>query len=146
MTDGLDQALVKAGVDLLRADANLTVYPGGVPSPTPAPPYVVVYYTVEWPTGAPGDALDGISGSPTVRWYCHCVGGGLGATLEAAAIAAVAVRQRVRTQLLNKRPTVAGIDTAMIREEPGSPPPQRDESVGFPVMSTLAIFTLNATT
>lgn len=148
MTDGLDQALIKAGVDLLRADVTLTVYPGGVPtlSPPASPPYVVVYYTVDWPTGAPGDSLDGISGSPTVRWYCHCVGGGEGASLEDAAIAAVAIRQRARTQLLNKRPTVAGADVAMIREEPGSPPPQRDELTGFPVMSTLAVFTLNATT
>src|SRR5262245_57309808 len=102
MTDGFDQALAGGGIALLRADLGpppLVVFPGGVPNLTPAaiPPYVVVYSTVEWTAGAQGDALDGISGTPTIRWICHCVGGGVpGATPEDAEIAARAVGQRVR--------------------------------------------------
>jgi hypothetical protein len=145
VTDGYDQALANAGLALLAADTSLTVYPGGVPDPTPNPPYVVVYCTVEWPAGAEGDALDGLSGSPTTRWICHCVGGGSGATPAAAEKAARAVAQRVRTQLLNQRPVVAGLDLGMIRQEPGAGVPTRDETTGVPVMDLVVTYRLSAT-
>lgn len=136
MTDGLDQALANAGLNLLRADANLTVFDGSVPDGS-VPPYVLVYTHVEWPDGAPGDALDGLSGSPTIRWICHCVGGN--------EVAARAVAQRVRTQLLNQRPTIAGLNVGMIRHEQGVPP-TRDETTGSPVIDAMNVYRLIATT
>jgi hypothetical protein len=136
MTDGLDQALANAGLSLLRADANLTVFDGSVPSGT-VPPYVLVYTTVEWPDGAPGDALDGLSGSPVVRWYCHCVGGN--------EIAARAVAQRARTQLLNQRPTIAGLNLGLIKQEQAAPP-TRDATTGSLVMDAVCVYRLGATT
>lgn len=148
MTDGLDQALVSAGLALLQADASLVVYPDGVPNLTPAaaPPYVVVYSHVEWPAGAEGDSLDGLSGSPTVRWICHCVGGGSGATPTAAGMAARAVGQRVRTALLNKRLVVAGLDLGLIRQESGAGVPTPDESTGVPVMDLVVVYRALAVT
>lgn len=141
ITDGLDQALVNAGLALLAADTGppaLVVYDGVVgPSPNVNAGYVVVYSTTEWPGGAPGDALDGISGSPTVRWICHCVG--------STAAASRAVRARVRTALLNRRVVIAGLDLGLIREEPGTGPPQRDETTGPPVMDTVVTYRASAT-
>lgn len=138
MTDGLDQALANAGLALLTADLSLVVFDGAVPNPTPSPPYTVVYTTVEWPAAAAGDALDGLAGSPTVRWICHCVGSN--------AAAARAVAQRVRTQLLNQRPVIAGLNVGLIRQEPGPAPPQRDETTGALVMDTVVVYRLTAAT
>lgn len=140
ISDGLDQALVNAGLDLLRADLGppaLVVCDGIVPAGTSvAAGYVLVYGYTEWPKGASGDALDGVSGSPTVRWICHCVG-------ETAA-AARAVRSRVRTALNNKRPTIAGLNLGLIGEEAGAGPPQRDESTGVAVMDAVVTYRLSA--
>ena len=151
MTDGFDQALVAGGVALLTADTSLVVFPGGVPQPVPpapsaSPPYVVVYGVVEWPAGAAGDALDGVAGSPTVRWICHCVGGGPGAAPADAEAAARAVGQRVRTALLNKRLVIAGLDLGLIRQEQGAGVPQPDYTTGFPVMDLIAAYRTFATT
>lgn len=143
-TDGIDQALVNAGIALLRADASLVVCPGGVPKPTPNPPYVVVRSFVDWPTAAASDSLDGVSGSPTVKWYCYCVGGGIDATPETASIAAIGVAQRVRTQLLNKRPVVTGLNLGMIRQDVGAGTPTPNETTGVFVMECLAIYRLMA--
>lgn len=141
MTDGFDQALVNAGLALLAADPivpALVVYDGVVPNPTPAPPYVLVYSTVEWPAGAAGDALDGVSGSPVVRWITHSIG--------TTAVQSRAIAQRVRTQLLNKRPVIAGLDLGMIRQEPGAAPPTRDETTGVAVMDLVVTYRLSAGT
>lgn len=135
MTDGVDQALANAGLNLLRADAGLTVLDGYVPDGT-LPPYVLVYTHVEWPDGAPGDSLDGRSKSPTIRWICHCVGGN--------EIAARAVSQRVRTQLLNQRPTVVGVSPGLIKQEQ-SQPPTRDETTGVLVIDAMSVYRLHAT-
>lgn len=137
MTDGLDQALVNVGLTLLRADASLTVYDGVVPSPTPAPPYVVVYTSVDRPadTSSGALALAGLSNHWTVSWYCHCVGGD--------ATAARAVAQRVRTQLLDVRPSVSGLTCGLIRQSQ-SAPPTRDETTGVLVMDALRVFELFA--
>lgn len=138
MTDGLDQALADAGLDLLRADAQLTVYDGKVPDPTPdvaTNPYVLVYTAIAWPP-ARGDSMDGRSVTPYVRWICHCVG--------ASAAAARAVEQRVRTQLLNQRPVIAGLsDLGPIRWEQGDPP-VRDETTSSLVMDAVVIYRLGS--
>jgi hypothetical protein len=149
VTDGYDQALVAGGIALLRADASLTVYPGGVPNLTPAaaPPYVVTRATVEWPPGAVGDSLAGLSRTPTVRWFCYCVGGGVsGATPEDAEIAARAVAQRVRAALLNKRLVIAGMNLGVIKQEQGAGVPTPTDTTGAPVMELVVVYrTLAAT-
>lgn len=149
-TDGFDQALVNGGLALLALDASLVVYPGGVPDPPPPapplpPPYVVVYSIVEWPFGN-ADALDGIAGTPTVRWICHNVGGGPGATPATAEQAARAVAQRVRTSLLNKRLVIAGLNLGVIRQEPGGGVPQPVYQTGPPVMDLTVVYRTFATT
>lgn len=136
MTDGLDQALANVGLDLLRADAQLTVFAGSVSSPTPAPPYVVVYFTVGRPSDDPDNSADGLSRVWVARWICHCVGGN--------DTAARAVAQRVRTALLDVRPTVAGLSCGLIRWEE-SQDPQRDETTGSLVMDAVEIYSLRAT-
>lgn len=136
MTDGLDQALANAGIDLLKADAGLTVYDGQIPDGT-QPPYVRVYAHIEWPDGAPGDSLDGLSRSPVVRWYCHCIG--------ANDTAARAVAQRVRTQLLNQRPVIPGLNLGLIKQEFASVPTP-DESTGPLVMDAIVVYKLSAAT
>jgi hypothetical protein len=144
VTDGLDQALVNAGLALLAADPlspALVVYDGIVPVDpatglTKPPPYVLVYSTVEWPAGAQGDGLDGLSRSPTVRWITHSVGKN--------AVDCRAIAQRVRTQLLNARPTIAGLDLGLIRQESGAGPPTRDETTGTPVMDAITVYRLSA--
>lgn len=138
MTDTLDQQLADAALGLLRLDSALTVFDGSVPNPTPAPPYVLVYTYIEWPDGAPGDAVDGVSGSPMIRWICHQVGGN--------EVAARAVAQRVRTQLLNVRPNpIPGLSLGLIKQESATPP-IRDETTGVVVMDAVTTYRLIATT
>lgn len=136
MTDGLDQAFVNAGLDLLRADTALTVFDGAVPNPYPAPPYVLVYTYISRPSDDPDNSADGQSRVWVARWICHCVG--------ANATAARAVAQRVRTALLDVRPTVAGLSCGLIRWEE-SQPPGRDETTGSLVMDAVEIYSLRAT-
>lgn len=139
MTDGLDQALISAGLNLLITDPQLRVYDGIVPSPTPnaaTHPYVVVYSSIERPSDAEDNTVDGRTRTWIARWICHCVG--------ANAVASRAVAQRVRTQLLDVRPVVAGLACGLIRLESATPP-QRDETTGTAVMDTVVTFRLVAT-
>lgn len=145
-TDGLDQALAAAGIALLQADTGLTVFRGGVPSPTPAPPYVVVRTYVNRPPEDPDNPLTGRSGVWLAYWYCYCVGGGgLDATPESAEIAAIAVAQRVRTQLLDVRPVIPGLSCNLIKLEDSVPPQPLDESTGSPIREAIEIYRLKAT-
>lgn len=134
MTDLLDQAMADAGLNLLRADPSLTVYDGNVPDPLPdinTSPYVLVYTSIEWPADDPNNALDGVTGRAVVRWLCHCVGGNQQASR--------AVAQRVRTQLLDKRPAVAGMVAGLIRHEQDQPP-IRDEVLGQLVVDSVHVY------
>lgn len=140
MTDGFDQAIVDAGLNLLRADTGLTVYDGAVPDPLPdvnAHPWVLVYTTVEWPADDPNGALDGLTGRAVARWYCHCVG--------ANQQASRAVAQRVRTQLLDKRPAIAGMVAGLVRHEQDQPP-IRDEVLGQVVIDSVHVYRLSVDT
>jgi hypothetical protein len=140
MTDLLDQAIANAGLALLTADTSLVVYDGAVPTPTPAMPYCVVYTTVTRPRDNPNNAIDGKSRTYVARWIVVSVGGN--------AIAVRAVRERVRTQLLDVRPTITGFGaTAVgpIEMEDGSQPPQRDETTGGLVMEATDTYRLIAT-
>lgn len=140
MTDGLDQAIANAGLNLLRSDLGpppLVVCDGKVPAGT-APPYVQVYFYLDRPIDDPGNAQDGRSRVWVGHWICHCVGGG------EDAVAARAVAQRVRTALLDVRPTVAGFTaagTGQFRLD-SSLPPQRDESTGALVMDAVSTYRL----
>jgi hypothetical protein len=136
VTDGLDQALAQAGLDLLTADAGLTVYDGVVPNGA-VRPYVLVYISVSRPSEDLDNPLTGRSAVWTTRWFCHCVGD--------SAKAARAVAQRVRTQLLDVVPVVAGLSCGPIRMESDSLPPQRDETTGVPVMDAVETYRLKAT-
>lgn len=136
MTDGHDQALADAGLDLLRADALLTVHDGVVPAGA-ARPYVLVYTSISRPSEDPDNAADGRTAVWVARWICHCVGDNAGA--------ARAVAQRVRTALLDVAPAVAGLSCGLIRMEAESLPPQRDESTGVPVMDAVETYRLRAT-
>lgn len=141
MTDGLDQALVNAGLTLLAADLGpppLVVYDGQVPAGA-KPPYVLVYSSLVRPSDGDVDlAADGLSRVWVVRWICHCVGSGTNAS------AARAVAQRVRTKLLDQRVTVPGLNTGLIRLE-DSQPPERDETTGVLVMDAVSTYRLRAT-
>lgn len=132
MTDALDMAMRNAGINLLAADTSLTVISNAVP-PGQEPPYIRVYSTVEWPDSDPNNALDGLSSRAVVRWYCHCVG--------ASDEAAIAVAQRVRTQLLNQRPTINGMVPGLIRHEQDAPPVP-DESTGVMLIDNLHVYKL----
>ena len=142
MTDGLDQALADAGLNLLRADTSLVVFDGQVPDPTPDPPYVVVYTTIGHPDVSDATGLNGVVKRAVVRWTCHCVGGG-----PAAQQASRAVAQRVRAALLNVRPTVPGMNVGLIKDDQDSPPdPVRDETTGNAFVDSIHVFSLIATT
>jgi len=54
------------------------------------------------------------------------------------------VAERVRTQLLDVRPVVAGLATGLLRLEQ-SLPPARDESTGVLVMDAVVVYRLRAT-
>lgn len=118
---------------LLRADPDLTVYDGRVPNDA-IPPYVLVYTTLDDTDGsAPerGDSLDGTSGGSTARAYCHQVGGNQ--------LAARAVAQRVRTDLLNQRPAVSGRGCGLIRQDFSSPS-DRDETTGTEIQDIITVY------
>jgi hypothetical protein len=136
-TDGLDQALIEAGLALLAADTDLVTYDGAVPNPTPAPPYCVVYSTISRPSDDPDNSADGRTRVWVARWIIHCVG--------ANAASARAVAQRVRTQLLDARPVIAGLECGLIRMEGDAQPPRRDETTGALVMDVVQTYRLRAT-
>lgn len=135
-TDGLDQAIINAGLALLVADTSLVVYDGVVP-PNPVPPYCVVYSSLSRPSGDPDNSANGRTNVWVARWIIHCVG--------ANAVSSRAVAQRVRTQLLDVRPVVAGLACGLIRMEDDTTPPQRDETTGVLVMDSISTYRLRAT-
>jgi hypothetical protein len=137
MTDGLDQLVANAGLALLTADAGLVVFDGAVPNPAPAPPYCVVFTTVNRPSEDPDNAADGRSRVWSAAWIVHSVG--------ANAAAARAVAQRVRTQLLDVTPVISGLSCNKIRMDPDSPPPEKDETTGVVVMDAVSTYRLRAT-
>lgn len=135
MSDLLERLHIDAALDLMRADAGLTVYPdpeGTVPL-APAPPYVRVYTTIDRPPDDPGNALAGLSSTWIVRWYVHCVGD--------TEYAAAAMAMRVRSAVLDRRPVISGRNCGPIRQEAGQPP-TRDESTGVSVFDEVLVYRL----
>jgi len=133
MSDLLDEQHAQAALTLLAADVFLTVFDGKVPDPTPDPPYVLVYTTVERPIEGIGNAVEGLSDTVITTWYCHCVGE------TAAAVRAVVMR--VRTALLDQRPVITGRSCGLIRMGEVLAP-NRDETTGRLVMDSTVTFSL----
>jgi hypothetical protein len=138
VTDGFDLAMRAAGIALLQADASLTVITGPVPTGQ-RPPYVRVYSNVEWLSEDLNNALDGLTGRAVVRWTCHCVGGN--------DEAAIKVAERVRTQLLDQRPAITGMQPGLIRyEQDAGAQPFVDESTGVAVVDAIHVYRLTVDT
>lgn len=138
MTDLIDQAIANAVLALLQADGNLTTYDGAVPSnPTPDPPYAVIYYYFTRPHDDPDLSLTFTSRVWVADFIVHAIGGN--------AIAARAVAERVRTNLLDVVPVVAGLTCGPIRME-NSEPPTRDETTGPPYFDAVTAYRMRATT
>lgn len=138
MTDGLDQALVDAGLALLAADPVAPpwpVYDGVVPNGA-VRPYWLVYSIVSRPPDDVDNAADGRSRVWEVRYIVHSVAGN--------AKAARAGAERARTQLLDVSPAIPGLSCGRIRLET-SDPPTRDEITGEPVMDAIQTYRLRAT-
>lgn len=142
ITDGLDQAVRNSALNLLRADLGppaLQVFDSKVPPNTsPDAGYVLVYFYLERPADNPDNSLDGRSRVWIGHWICHSVGSG------EDGVAAAAVNQRVRTALLDVRPTVAGFAAGAVgpfRLE-SAVPATRDESTGVLVMDAVSTYQL----
>ncbi|QDY06165.1 hypothetical protein FJK98_02465 [Micromonospora sp. HM134] len=134
---GIVQDHADAYLGLLRATANLTVYPlpdgqdAGRRVPAGVlPPYVVVDVAIETLAGS---SLDGLSDRVVARAFCHCVGQN--------DIACRAVAQLVRAALLNARPVVPGRAVGLIRHD-ANRPPTSDESSGKLVVEQTDIYRL----
>lgn len=138
MLDLLDLQHINAGLDLLRADTGLVVYPDaqGFTPALPAAQYVRAYATIERPADALGNSMAGISQQWTVRWYCHCIG--------ANEYSSIAVGMRVRAALLDVRPVIAGRNCGLIREDQAMPP-TKDDSTGLAVFDAVAVYRLSTT-
>jgi hypothetical protein len=135
MTDPLNKAATKAGLELLRADLVLAaagVHDGEVPNGSTRP-YVLVYPWTNRPEDADSDALDGRSRTLLVRWICHCVG----ETRESAE----AIAQRVQDALLDVTPVVPGwtVAAGLIKQE-SSAEPVLDKETGVAVYDARATY------
>lgn len=123
-----------AVLNLLRADASLTVYDGQVTGT--ADHYALVYTYRTLPSGdlAPDKtALTGDTTTVDMRFYIHCVGGD--------AIAARAVQARVETALRDVTPSVAGRACFPIRWVEGTQA-QRDEETLALVVDNVDVYSL----
>jgi len=136
MTDLVDELHAQAGLSLLRAGGEITVYDGQVaPAPEPglgpALPFVLVYVTVKWPGDGTANAIDAQAVTVNVEFNCHCVG-------ETAA-AARAMQMQVRARLLNQRPVVTGRNCGLIQQDEVQAP-LKDEATGRLVMDGVSIY------
>ncbi|HEY9414791.1 MAG TPA: hypothetical protein VIQ30_08550 [Pseudonocardia sp.] len=140
MADLLDKEHVDAGLELLRADTDLVVYPdeeGNTPAPADrADQYVRVYWTIARPPDGTGNALDSRSSTWVVRWYCHCVGPN--------EYSSGAVAMRVARALLDQSPPITGRSCGRIDQE-AETPPTLDKSTSRPVFDTVLVYNLITT-
>lgn len=134
------QAHADAMLALLRADPELTVCDGEVPT-DPAtgvriePPYVLVYFADSDPEQSGSHSLTGESARHVVRAYAHCVG--------ANHVASRAVAQRVRRAWLDVTPVIPGRECWPIRREDGQPA-DRDETTGRVVIDQVDVYRLES--
>lgn len=136
----VDDDHAEAILGLLRANTVLAaiVNDGEVPSPTPADRrYVVVYLHRERPTGADGNALDGLSAQITYRATCHNV--------AKDAKAARALGYQTSAALLDVVPDIAGRTCQPIHLESSVPPGRPDETTGVAVFDQIDVYKLVTT-
>ena len=141
MTDPLNKAATKAGLDLLRADLTLAavgVHDGEVPNGATRP-YLLVYPWTSRPMDADSDALDGRSRTLLVRWICHAVG----ETRESAE----AIAQRAQDVLLDAIPTIPGyvVGVGLIKQESLSEPAPVDKVTGVALYDARATYVCRIT-
>ncbi|HEX6873688.1 MAG TPA: hypothetical protein VF163_21525 [Micromonosporaceae bacterium] len=141
MTDLLDEQHARVALDLLAANPVLEdrVFDGVVPSPTPRPPYILVYTSINWTADdeAAGSSLGHEHLTCVTTWYLHCVG-------ETAA-AARAMTMQARASLLDKDPLVTPTGRACTRiREDDANTPTRDESLGYPVMDAVLVLSMTS--
>lgn len=137
MTDTLDETHAQQGLAALIANPNLLgVYDGVVPSPTPDPPWVLLYCRVAWPRDGVGTSITGVQVAITTTFTCHCVG------LTAAA--ARAVLMQVRSSLLNLHPVISGRNCSPIKQDDVAEP-VKDETTGRLVMDAVATYSFMST-
>lgn len=126
------QDLATAGLALLTADSQLTVYDGEV---TGTADHYVLVYTFRQLAGAlirpDATRLTGDQRAVDMQLYCHCVG--------PTAASARAIAGRVEARLLNVRPVVSGRVCHPIRWLEGQPP-NRDQSTGPTVMDQVDVY------
>lgn len=126
----------------LGADPELTVLDGVVPQGA-VPPYVLVYFLIQTPDGLAAPDKVRLSGDSDVieLWiYAHCVGGGPNAASNSRAVAG-----RVRKQLLNVRPVIAGRLCFPVRWREGQPPQRNEEIPGQVVTDLVDVYGLTTT-
>jgi hypothetical protein len=136
VADLLDEAHARVALDLLAANTAFPLMDGKVDDPTPNPPkWVLVYTTVEWPSGDEGMAntIDHTSVTCRTTWYVHCVG------LTAAA--ARMLQMQVRATLLDVQPTITGRQCGMVSQIDVQPP-VRDETTGRLLMDAVSVYQL----
>jgi hypothetical protein len=127
----LEEDHAQAGLALLTANLNLTVFDEKVPDPTPDPPYVLVYSRVAWPRDGLGTSLTALQVTVTTTFTCHCTG--------LTPSAARAVLGQVRGTLLNTRPVITGRNCSPIKQS-DAPEVVRDESLGTAVYDAVGVF------
>lgn len=123
-----------AVLNLLRADALLTVYDGQVTGT--ADHYVLVYAFRQLPGGDTAPDKTPLTGDTTtvdMRFYCHCVG--------VDAIAARAIQGRVQAALLDVTPLVAGRACFPVRWIDGTQS-DRNEETGALVVDAVDVYSL----
>jgi len=140
-TDFLEEIHAQVGLVALRANPNLVapngfVFDGVVVSPTPDPPWVMVYTAVAWPRDGLGTSLSAQQVTVTTTYTCHCVG--------LSTTGARAVQMQVRSTLLNFRPSIAGRNCSPIKQD-DSQVPERDESLGRLVVDAVSVFSFTST-
>lgn len=136
----LDTAVIKAGVDLLRADAGLRVHDGEVASGATRP-YLLVYAYIGIPRDADSNALDGLSRTVIARWVLH----GVGDTRESA----TAMQQRARRQLLDRLLVLPGypnLGFTLIEEERADQPVPPNATTGVSVFDAVSVYKTRVTT
>ena len=123
-----------AVLNLLRADALLTVYDGQVTGT--ADHYALVYTFRQLPGGELAPDKTPLTGDTTtvdMRFYIHCVG--------SDATASRAVQARVEAALKDVTPVVAGRACFPVRWVEGSPP-ERDEETLALVIDMVDVYSL----
>lgn len=137
MTDTLDETHAQVAFTALAANAALIhVFDGVVPSPTPDPPYVLIYSKISWPRDGIGTALTATQRTITCTYTCHCVG--------LSPRAARGIQMEVRATLLNLRPVISGRNCSPIKQDEQLEP-DRDESTGRLVVDAISTYSYSST-